>query len=765
MAGNAPKINRENHNRNWAPPLRDLHNTSLVQTKLEIGQPKDRYEKQADKVMMAPYDRSNVVMMAPNPDNPTLRMMPMPKKDMVMMAPNPDNPTLRMMPELQRNEQMGYEEEEKVQMTEHGEEEEMIQPELHQEEEEMVQTKCTECEEKEMLQTKHAKNETGMPNALKSGLENLSGVDLSGVRVHRNSSKPEAIQAHAFTQGQEIHLAPGQEKHLPHEGWHAVQQMQGRVAPTIQKKDALINDDADLEKEADVMGDKAVQMKANDSDSQTKNTGTSTNNNGVIQRAMKFEYQVRYNYLMLDDGTNVNTLPRKFGPRDYLMRDSSGATLETETGGQIEFETSWEKKWPKLKAQIEAIQKWGNDMEAVPATETGSDLNMYRKFPPTWDITHLSANTGSRESSSSDRWSRNQKPGKAIVSRSSDTFENFRSSPEYDKNDPDVNFISKIDNDTKVFVHYTEGGWSRIEHEGVLGWMVSNSLTASESKQYEQNNPDGAGNLTDKPMDSGDKLLIDITDPTWLAYTQISESMELEQYESYLEQFDSHRAATLTVDADDIIKAFNPQTAPVGETPADKTIREDAFLDANVKLKNLLLMVTYYAEKGASQSTGSLGDPGSAKFALSLMSRTHFGSIFKSMSPSEQTLFTTMVDDLTSSGLINKMGLTDQSLFFVHGTSKGLNPTVHDWLESITDGGDILSTQSVNKLKLPGAMGRYNMEEETGKQAGLMRMEGRRTTGNEPLLKDLLTHAEDHFDKAIALRPRTTGTGNTGLEK
>ncbi|TNC99949.1 MAG: hypothetical protein FD123_4415, partial [Bacteroidetes bacterium] len=34
------------------------------------------------------------------------------------------------------------------------------------------------------------KNETGMPDNLKSGLESLSGFDLSDVRVHYNSSQP-----------------------------------------------------------------------------------------------------------------------------------------------------------------------------------------------------------------------------------------------------------------------------------------------------------------------------------------------------------------------------------------------------------------------------------------------------------------------------------------------------------------------------------------------------------------------------------------------
>lgn len=105
-------------------------------------------------------------------------------------------------------------------------------------------------------------NNTGMPNQLKSGIENLSGLDMSDVKVHYNSSKPAQLQAHAYAQGNQIHLGPGQEKHLPHEAWHVVQQKQGRVQPTRQLKEKVnINDDTGLEKEADVMGAKALQMK------------------------------------------------------------------------------------------------------------------------------------------------------------------------------------------------------------------------------------------------------------------------------------------------------------------------------------------------------------------------------------------------------------------------------------------------------------------------------------------------------------------------
>jgi hypothetical protein len=104
-------------------------------------------------------------------------------------------------------------------------------------------------------------NNTGLPNQLKSGIENLSGYSMDDVKVHYNSPKPAQLQAHAYAQGTDIHIASGQEKHLPHEAWHVVQQKQGRVKPTTQLKGKVnINDDAGLEKEADVMGSKALQM-------------------------------------------------------------------------------------------------------------------------------------------------------------------------------------------------------------------------------------------------------------------------------------------------------------------------------------------------------------------------------------------------------------------------------------------------------------------------------------------------------------------------
>jgi len=127
------------------------------------------------------------------------------------------------------------------------------------EEEEPLQGKFTAVQRKE--DTDATPNQTGLPNQLKAGVESLSGMSLDNVRVHYNSPKPAQLNAHAYAQGSDIHVASGQEKHLPHEAWHVVQQAQGRVKPTMQMKAGVpVNDDVGLETEADVMGAKALSV-------------------------------------------------------------------------------------------------------------------------------------------------------------------------------------------------------------------------------------------------------------------------------------------------------------------------------------------------------------------------------------------------------------------------------------------------------------------------------------------------------------------------
>jgi hypothetical protein len=127
-----------------------------------------------------------------------------------------------------------------------------------------LQAKQTaQLQPEESIQKKE--NKTGLPDNLKAGVESLSGYSMDEVKVHRNSDKPAQLNAHAYAQGNDIHVAPGQEQHLPHEAWHVVQQAQGRVKPTLQMKGVMVNDDLSLENEADQMGNNALSAGKADS--------------------------------------------------------------------------------------------------------------------------------------------------------------------------------------------------------------------------------------------------------------------------------------------------------------------------------------------------------------------------------------------------------------------------------------------------------------------------------------------------------------------
>lgn len=116
------------------------------------------------------------------------------------------------------------------------------------------------------LLQRQADNHTGIPDAVKQRMEDSFGTDFSSVRVHPESSKAPEVGALAYTQGTDIHFAPGQFKPdtaagrelLGHELTHVVQQFDGRVQPTTEISGMPVNDNEALEREADAMGAKAA---------------------------------------------------------------------------------------------------------------------------------------------------------------------------------------------------------------------------------------------------------------------------------------------------------------------------------------------------------------------------------------------------------------------------------------------------------------------------------------------------------------------------
>ena len=134
---------------------------------------------------------------------------------------------------------------------------------------------------------------TSMPTGIQAQMEHSFGTDFSGVNIHANSTKATHLSALAYTQGQDIHFAPGQyqpttsqgQELLGHELTHVVQQREGRVSATRRAKGMPINDDAHLEHEADVMGKKAAQTKLPASSQRQPATSASANTTSSQQPA------------------------------------------------------------------------------------------------------------------------------------------------------------------------------------------------------------------------------------------------------------------------------------------------------------------------------------------------------------------------------------------------------------------------------------------------------------------------------------------------
>ena len=130
----------------------------------------------------------------------------------------------------------------------------------------------------------------GLPSAVQSKMEDAFDFNFGGVRVHEGGQAKE-MGALAYTQGADVHFAPGQydpgsshgQQLIGHELAHVVQQSEGRVAATTQLKGADLNEDSVLEREADDWGARAAR-----GESIARTGGGGAGGNGPIQRFKDF---------------------------------------------------------------------------------------------------------------------------------------------------------------------------------------------------------------------------------------------------------------------------------------------------------------------------------------------------------------------------------------------------------------------------------------------------------------------------------------------
>jgi predicted SprT family Zn-dependent metalloprotease len=106
---------------------------------------------------------------------------------------------------------------------------------------------------------KRQKKEGNLPEQLRTRMQTSYGADFSDVKIHESSHLAKDLNAKAYTQGNEIHFAPGEyspgtaagQEILSHELSHVIQQREGRAKATHQEKGYDISDQVELENEAD----------------------------------------------------------------------------------------------------------------------------------------------------------------------------------------------------------------------------------------------------------------------------------------------------------------------------------------------------------------------------------------------------------------------------------------------------------------------------------------------------------------------------------
>ncbi len=253
-------------------------------------------------------------------------------------------------------------------------------------------------------------------------------------------------------------------------------------------------------------------------------------------------------------------------------------------------------------------------------------------------------------------------------------------------------------------------------------------------------------------LSSKESLIVEILDPTWEAKIQVSEAIELSQYESLSKEHElASKVTSNLTSAQNILNTANTASLPATSL---------------VNLLGFLQMISNYIMRGQAVD---LSNPGAkegtiAKAAFMLMSRTSFSSIYRSslLSKDEKILFQQMIKiDL----ILKEFGLDRKSMFFKHGqgTRRLPGPTVFDWLTSIMGSGkDVLSPPKAGSE----AMGRFDVVTTSGeKDTNLVKFEARGsvTHGNtkgEMLspAKDWVSFAETIFKEAFTKRNRTDST-------
>ncbi|MEW7289048.1 eCIS core domain-containing protein [Aquimarina sp. 2304DJ70-9] len=234
-------------------PFFNIVNGGAVQTKLTVGQPGDKYEKEADTMADAVVNNTS----KPDIQNKEIssiqrESLATPQEDEKLGTAEQRMEEDKLVQEKPEIQKMGGEEEEELQAKPEiqkmgGEEEEELQtkPEIQRmggEEEEELQTKSTSKTNSQTASAKvsqQIKSKSGkgrsLPTITKAEMESSFGQDFSGVNIHTDQeavAMNKELGAQAFTHGNDVYFNSGKYnpdsstgKHLlAHELTHVVQQ-------------------------------------------------------------------------------------------------------------------------------------------------------------------------------------------------------------------------------------------------------------------------------------------------------------------------------------------------------------------------------------------------------------------------------------------------------------------------------------------------------------------------------------------------------------
>jgi hypothetical protein len=545
-------------------------------------------------------------------------------------------------------------------------------------------------------------NRTGLPDRLKAGIEHLSGLAMDDVRVRYNSPKPAQLQAHAYAEGADIHVGPGQEKHLAHEAWHVVQQKQGRVKPTLQMKGVAINDDAGLEREADAMAVRALQSRLAPCKLIASTRPASPS---PVQRRVGYEFETSIK--VKRPGSVLKQKEDHFCARKNWHAESDA--------GHIEFVTEPLDERNEVETVMAAIVQWARELLALPIHNPGGD--------PT--IGTEGVNELSQEDETKLLKDLEQKDLQIPLARDRDKSdtEEARSKEMYF----DIESLQKLPETEED----PELRRLRLQLTAALDPEVEADVLGHESYR----------NL-DTLVDAEFKGLRALgNDTVMTASPQATIGIALDEIATMMSEIPNTEIGegsdTLASRAPEDAKALAEAKGFAAE--AVESARKNPGSDAPKasdkewsELQGLVaLMFSYILAGQRAKSRMS-----NAKYIAPLMSRVDFHAMYSALAPAPKRAFTSR---LFTEGL----KVSENAFVFKHGfgnpNSPKQGPTVKQWIESVTEDKDLMSRGDVVDEKVGGSPSMGQKETLDTKDPrvakGLAPLELRRIPGEVPLDK------------------------------